>query len=420
MNAEILCIGTELLHGDIANTNAVFLSKELAKIGIDVHYHSVVGDNPTRIKESYDIALNRADVIISTGGLGPTQDDITKEIVAEYFNLPMIYDEDSYNSLISKYSKFSEEMPESNLRQTYFPEGSEIIYNPVGTANGCILKRQDRNGKERIVILLPGPPFENQPMIKNSIIPYLSKFSNSVVLGGKVIVFNLGESKAEEMSIDLVKNQSNPTIGTYASKGQVDFRITAKGSSKEKCLNLIEPVKKELLNRFKDNAIYLSADETLEESLCNMLIENNISISTAESCTGGLLASRLINYSGISKIFKEGFITYSNESKMKILKVKESTLSKFGAVSKETALEMAKGLKEKTNSDIAISITGIAGPSGSTYDKPVGLVYACIIYKENIFNIKMNRYGDRQNVREGAVNKVLTDLRNILLTNKLL
>ncbi len=417
MNAEILCIGTELLHGDVLNSNASFISKELAKIGIDVHYHTVVGDNPARMKEGYDIALNRADIVISTGGLGPTQDDITKEIAAEYFNLPMVYDEDSYHSLIEKYTKFSVEMPESNLRQTYFPKNSQIIYNPVGTANGCIIKHKDGNNKEKIVILLPGPPFENKPMMIDSVIPYLSQFSNQVVLGCRVIVSNLGESKAEEMSMDLVKNQSNPTIGTYASKGQVDFRITAKGKDKSECLQLIEPIKNELMKRFKENAVYLSAEETLEDSVCKLLIEKNITISTAESCTGGLLAGRLINYSGISKVFKEGFVTYSNESKIERLGVDKKIIEKFGAVSSETALEMAKGLYKKTGADICISVTGIAGPNGGTPEKPVGLIYASILYKGVHYPISINRYGDRQNVREGTVNKILTEIRTILLSS---
>ncbi len=415
MRAEILCVGTELLHGDIVNTNAAFISKQLAKIGIDVHYQSVVGDNPDRMKEAYRIALNRADVIISTGGLGPTRDDITKEVVAEFFELPMVYDEESYKHMVERYTKFQRKVPENNLRQAYFPQGSKILTNVLGTANACILDRSDKRGNQKIVVLLPGPPFEMKPLLEKQVVPYLSGYSDQTVVACKIVVTELGESRAEEMVLDLIESQTNPTIATYAGKGEVLFRITAKARTKEKALELIDPVKQELLKRFGGNATLVSNDAGVEEIVAQLLLDKGITLATAESCTGGLLAGKLINFPGISKVYKEGFVTYTDESKEKRLGVSSRTLENFGAVSKETAKEMAKGVCETAGADMGVSVTGIAGPSGATAQKPVGLVYICIFYKGEYTLKELNRDGDRQTIRERAVNTALDEMRKLLL-----
>ncbi len=413
MNAEILCVGTELLHGDIVNTNAQYISKKLAEIAIDVHYQSVVGDNPDRIKKCFGVAFSRADIIICTGGLGPTQDDITKEVLAEYFNVEMVYDEESYRHVKKMYSHFRKDFPKNNMRQAYFPKGSVILDNPNGTANACIMKG-NVEGKTQIGILLPGPPKEMGPLMDNEVIPYLKQFSNQVVYGEKLVVVNIGESAAEEMILDLVQKQTNPTIAPYASAGKVIFRITAKAESKDKCIEMIEPVKEELIKRFGRNNAYVTETGKVEDRTAELLLENNITIAIAESLTGGLVASRLISYPGISKVLKEGFVTYSNEAKMNTLHVNSDTLAEYGAVSEETAKEMAYGAAQTAGTDIGVSTTGIAGPDGGTEEKPVGLFYACVYYKGK-FNVKkVIATGSREIIRERAANSALDLIRSCI------
>lgn len=410
MNAEILCIGTELLHGDIVNTNAQYISKKLAEIAIDVHYQSVVGDNPRRIKQCFGVAFSRADIVICTGGLGPTQDDITKDVLAEYFNVKMVYDEGSFQHVKEMYSRFRKNMPKNNMRQTYFPEGSIILNNPNGTANACILKG-NVEGKTKIGILLPGPPKEMEPLVDKEVIPYLHQFSNQVVYGEKLVVVNIGESAAEEMIMDLIEKQTNPTIAPYASAGKVIFRITAKADTKEQCIEMIEPVKKELINRFGKENSYVIESGKVEDKTAALLLEKDITIAVAESLTGGMVASRLIGYPGISNVFKEGFVTYSNEAKMNTLNVKRETLEKYGAVSEETAKEMAYGAAQVAGTDIGVSTTGIAGPGG-TEEKPVGLAYVCVYYKGK-FNVnKILATGSREIVRDRAATSALDLVRS--------
>lgn len=410
MNCEVLCIGTELLHGDIINSNAAYISKSLAKIGIDVHYHSVVGDNPNRMKAAFDLAFSRADVVICTGGLGPTKDDITKDILSEYFNLPMEFDEKSLEHLKMMYGRLRKEMPENNLRQTYFPKGSIILTNNNGTANACIV---DNNKK--IGVLLPGPPREMMPLIDEEIIPYLSRYSHDIVVGYKVAVMNVGESMAETMIMDLIDNQTNPTIAPYAGDGKMVFRVTAKAESKEKADELIKPVIDELLKRFGDNAFVLETDK-VEDVTFKKLVDSGLTISTAESCTGGLLASKLVSYPGISKVFKEGFVTYSNEAKIRTLGIKKETIEKFSEVSEEVVKEMAEGASRVTGADIGVATTGIAGPEGGTKDKPVGLVYTCVYYKGK-YNVSRNVYnGARDGIRERAALNAIELVRKSIIS----
>ncbi|MDD4440183.1 MAG: competence/damage-inducible protein A [Tissierellia bacterium] len=400
MNAEILCIGSELLHGDIVNTNARYISKKLAEIAIDVHYQTVVGDNTDRMKKAFGICFSRTDIVICTGGLGPTQDDITKEALAEYFGVEMVYDEGSYEHVKNLYMRFRRDFPQNNMRQTYFPKGSIILDNPNGTANGCIYRGKDSKGKNKIGILLPGPPREMEPLMDSEVIPYLKQFSNWVVYGEKLVVMNIGESAAEEMVLDIIKEQTNPTIATFASAGKVVFRVTAKAESKEKCIELIEPVKEELINRFgKDNA-YVVESGNVEDKVAELLIEKGLTVSVAESLTGGLVSSKLISYPGISKSYLQGFVTYSNESKIKTLNVKKETIEKYGAVSEETAKEMAYGVALVSGSDIGVSTTGIAGPDGGSKEKPVGLAYVCVYYEGKYEVKRIHSSGSRETVRE--------------------
>ncbi|MEL7649597.1 MAG: competence/damage-inducible protein A [Sedimentibacter sp.] len=417
MNAEILCVGTELLHGDIVNTNAQYISKKLAEIAIDVHYQSVVGDNPDRIRKAFETGFSRADLVISTGGLGPTQDDITKDALAEYFNAEMTYNESSYQHVKEMYSRFRKDLPNNNKRQAYFPKGSIILNNPNGTANACIYRGEDSQGNIKTGILLPGPPKEMEPLIDNEVIPYLKQFSNQVVYGEKLVVVNIGESAAEEMILDMIENQTNPTIAPYASAGKVIFRITAKAETKEKCIELIEPVKAELINRFGKENAYVTESGKVEDKTAELLLENNLTIATAESCTGGMVASRLISYPGISKVFMEGFITYSNDAKMNTLNVKRETLEKYGAVSEETAKEMAYGAARAAGTDIGVSTTGVAGPDGGTEEKPVGLVYICVYYNGKFNAQKIMATGSREIIRDRASTSALDLVRSAIQTN---
>jgi len=412
MNAEILCIGSELLHGDIVNTNARYISKKLAEIAIDVHYQTVVGDNTDRIKKAFGICFSRADIVICTGGLGPTQDDITKEALAEYFGVEMVYDEESYQHVKNMYMHFRRDFPQNNMRQTYFPKGSIILNNKNGTANACIYRGKDSEGNYKIGILLPGPPKEMEPLMDSEVMPYLKQFSSWVVYGEKLVVTNIGESAAEEMVLDIIKKQTNPTIATFASAGKVIFRITAKAESKEKCIELIKPVQEELIKRFGKENAYLVESGNVEDKVAELLLENNLTISIAESLTGGLVSSKLISYPGISSSYLQGFITYSNKSKINTLNVKKETIEKYGAVSEETAKEMAYGAANISGSDIGVSTTGIAGPDGGSKEKPVGLVYVCVYYDGKYEVKEIHATGARDTVRERSAVAALDLVRS--------
>ncbi|MDD2494735.1 MAG: nicotinamide-nucleotide amidohydrolase family protein, partial [Tissierellia bacterium] len=334
-------------------------------------------------------------------------------IVAQYFKLEMVYDENSFQHVKEMYSRFRKDFPENNMRQTYFPKGAKILDNKYGSANACILREKADEGKYKICALLPGPPKEMEPLMEQQVIPYLKEFSNEVVYGEKIVVMNIGESGAEEMIMDLIDNQANPTIAPYASTGKVIFRITAKAESKEKCIELIKPVKEELFRRFGKNAYEIQSGK-VEDKVAELLLKNSLTIATAESCTGGMVASRLISYPGISKAFKEGFIAYSNEAKINTLHVKKETLNKYGAVSEETAREMAVGAAKVAGTDIGVSTTGIAGPDGGSPEKPVGLVYICVYYK-NEYNVqKIIATGARDTVRERATTSVLDLVRSMI------
>lgn len=411
MNAEVLCFGSEILHGDIVNSNAQYISKKMAEIGINVYYHSVVGDNHDRMAEAFRLAFERVDIVICTGGLGPTQDDITKEILAEYHHLNMVYDEDSYKHVQQIYQRLKKDMPESNIRQAYFPEGAIVLHNAFGTANGCLLEKDGKTA-----VLLPGPPKEVVPMFENHVIPYLMKFSEGVIAGKKYIVTGLGESTTEAMIIDLIENQTNPTIATFAGNGRVMVRVTAKAKNISEAEALIVPIERELLIRLAGN-IYKSETMDVAEHAAKMLLKSKLTIAVAESCTGGMVSAKLISNPGISESYLQGFITYSNQSKIDTLGVKVETLEQFGAVSGQTAEEMAKGAALRAQADIGISTTGIAGPTGGSDDKPIGLVYVAIYFKGQTTVKKINYPGSRDVIMERAALAIL-DLLNKTIDKK--
>ncbi len=411
MVAELISVGTELLMGNIVNTNAAYLSKKLAAIGVSVYYQSTVGDNKERLKKAIETAVSRADVVILSGGLGPTADDLTKETAAEVLGRNMYLDERSMERIRAYFERIHRtNITENNWKQAMIPENAIILDNHNGTAPGIIM---EENGKS--VILLPGPPNELQLMFEESVLPYLQKDNNKVLYSRMVKVCGIGESRAETMVKDLMDAQTNPTIAPYAKTGEVHFRITALAESEEEGKKLVKPLVKELKQRFGD-AVYTTREEiTLEEKVVKMLKKQGLTMVTAESCTGGMLASRLINVSGVSEIFKAGLVTYANEAKRELLGVRKKTLKKYGAVSRETAEEMVLGAVERYDADVAVSVTGIAGPDGGTEEKPVGLVYiGCYVCGE-LAVYECHFTGTREKIRETTVITALNLVRKMLL-----
>lgn len=409
MKCEIIAVGTEVILGDILNSNAQYLAKELANLGVDVYYHEAVGDNRERILDCFKRSLDRSDIIITTGGLGPTKDDMTKELAAEFFGMDMCLHEESLQKIKDYFKKMGREFVKSNEKQAYFPKEAIILDNENGTAPGAIFEKDDKT-----IIVLPGPPKEMEPMFKNHVRKYLEKRTGDTIVSEVLRVFGIGESSAEKKLQDLIDNGKNPTIAPYAKEGEVIFRITAKAKSEEEAKKLINPLKDEVYSRLGD-AVYNTGDTTLQDTVAKMLVNKDMTIGVSESCTGGLLSSKLIEYPGISKVFLEGAVTYSNEAKMRTLNVKKETLEKFGAVSHETAKEMAEGIAKRTGARIGVSTTGIAGPTGGTEEKPVGLVYFGIYVDGEVKSYKHIFTGDRNSVRNRASMTALDIIRRSLL-----
>ncbi|HKM04656.1 MAG TPA: competence/damage-inducible protein A [Lachnospiraceae bacterium] len=410
MVVELICVGTEILLGNIVNTNAAYLSEQCASLGLSCFYQCVVGDNEKRLMEAILVAKERSDIVILSGGLGPTQDDLTKETVAKVMGKTLYMDERSKESIRSIFEKRGINPTENNWKQALIPEGAIVIDNKNGTAPGLIM---EEDGK--IIILLPGPPNELIPMFEKDIYPYLNQVNPGTIYSKTVKICGVSESKVETMIDDLIEAQSNPTIAPYAKTGEVHLRITANASNKERAKDLLKPVVKELRSRFGENIYTTEEKITLEKCIIDLLIENDLTISTVESCSGGLLAARLINVAGISKVFKSGFITYSNKSKRKNVGVNKRTLNHHGAVSEQVAKEMAKGAACATKSDVTISITGIAGPDGGTIEKPVGLVYIGCSVCGRLTVEKFQFNGNRSKIREASVSYACTLLRKCIL-----
>lgn len=409
MIAEILAVGTELLMGQIANTNAQYLSRRLNDVGIGVYYHSVVGDNPMRLKESLRLALSRADVVIMTGGLGPTQDDLTKETVAEAMGRKMVLHEETYQEIKAFFEKQNRKMMNNNAKQAYLPENSIIVPNNNGTAPGCIIENDDKT-----IVMFPGPPKEMIPMFEDTVFPYFEKKTGQIIESKMLKVFGIGESEMEMRIEDIVGAQSNPTIAPYVGAGDVVIRVTASCSNKNEADKLMAPVIKSIKERLGDY-VYAMDGESMEEVVINLLKQREITLSVAESCTGGMLASKLVNVSGVSEVFDRGLVTYSNESKIEELGVSKETLEVHGAVSRETAKEMVMGLVEKTGTRAGIAVTGIAGPDGGTAEKPVGLVYIAVSLDGNVECHEFKLIGDRDRVRNVACLNALDRLRKKIL-----
>lgn len=410
MTVELICVGTELLLGNIVNTNAAFISEKCAMLGLSMYYQSVVGDNEGRLEELLKTAWKRSDVVILSGGLGPTQDDLTKETAAKVMGRPLVEDTRAKTEIEDFMARRGRSITENNWKQAMAPEGSIVLYNPNGTAPGIIME-----DGEKCMILLPGPPNELIPMFEQQLYPYLHRLQPEIICSKMVKLCGIGESSAETKILDLIENQSNPTVAPYAKTGEVHLRITAKANSEQEAYRLMEPVEQELQARFGD-LIYTDEPEvTLEMALYELLKANGLTVTTAESCTGGLLAGRLINVPGISQYLKEGYVTYSNEAKEKLLGVPAETLKRYGAVSPQTAEAMAEGGAKAANADLCIAVTGIAGPDGGTEEKPVGLVYMSCYCRGTYYTEKNQYTGSRSKIREYSVASALTLLRRAIL-----
>lgn len=412
MTVELICVGTEILLGNIVNTNAAYLAGKCAELGLSCYYQSVVGDNEERLTDILQTAVHRSDIVILSGGLGPTEDDLTKEVAAKVMGRKMYPDEESERNIREFFAGKGMEPTENNWKQALIPEGAVVLTNRNGTAPGVIISD---GAKGRHVVLLPGPPRELKPMFEEFVVPYIRQLQPGVIFSQTVKVCGIGESKVETMLKDLIDAQMNPTIATYAKTGEVHIRVTAMAEEVKSAKKLIKPVVKELKGRLGSYIYTTDENVTLEKSVVDLLLANKLTVTCAESCSGGLLSARLINVSGVSDVYKTGFITYSNKAKRRLLGVKRSTLEKYGAVSAKTAEEMARGAQNVTRADVSVSVTGIAGPDGGSEEKPVGTVFIACSIKGNVVVREYHFTGNRAGIRESTVSAALILMRRCIL-----
>ena len=396
MIAEIIAVGTELLMGQVLNTNGQYLARRLSEGRLTLHHQTTVGDNPQRLEEAVRQALSRADVVITTGGLGPTADDITKELCARALDLPMEPNAEAEAMVRGWFVKNGRPMTDNNLRQAVFPRGARILPNGYGTAPGCIA---EKDGKA--VINLPGPPRELIPMYEQSVAPYLAARSGAHLVSRYLRIFGMGESQVESLTGDLMRESVNPTLAPYCSTGEVQLRLTMRCRTPKEAAPHLDRLEAQVRQRLGDviYAVTDRPDDSMERAAVEALRAAGKTVATAESCTGGLIASRLVNVPGASQVFLQGHVTYANRAKESVLGVRHETLAGFGAVSRETALEMAEGLFERSGADICLSVTGIAGPDGGTPDKPVGLVWLGLCTARGARAQALHLTGNRERIR---------------------
>ena len=410
MDAEMIFVGTELLLGSILNTNAQFLSRQCAMLGVNVYLQTVVGDNAGRLEEILSAALNRSDVVIMSGGLGPTEDDMTKETVARLLDRRLVEDPVTKNRLYRYFEGRPEGIPVNNWKQALVPEGSIVLTNENGTAPGIIVEKAGH-----VVIMLPGPPNELIPLFTQKVAPFLSARSGQHFYSETIKVAGLGESAVEMEILDLIDAQTNPTIATYAKVGEVHIRVTARGETRAEAESLVSPVREEICTRFGDKVYTLREEVQLEETILEFLKEKKLTLSCAESCTGGMLSSRLVSVPGASNIFKAGLVTYTEEMKHELLGVPEEIFSGPGVVSEECARAMAEGVRRRTGTNASVAVTGVAGPSGGTMENPVGTVWIAVSIGKRtnaeVFHFK----GNRDKIRENAVMRAMDMLRRGIL-----
>ena len=407
-NTEIISVGTELLLGHITNTDARDVSEELAKIGINVLYHTVVGDNPGRLASCIEIAKQRADIIITTGGLGPTCDDLTKDMLAKSFGLQLIRNEAEYQGLYD-YISARHKYTENNTKQAMLPEGCTVFHNTCGTAPGCAF---EKDGKT--VIMLPGPPKECMAMLRESVIPYLRTKSGEVILSHTVRIFGIGESGVDDIFADEMNRMTNPSLAPYAKEADCLLKVTAKAGNEAEAEALCRPVIDHICERLGEY-VYGIDVESLEESAFALLKEKQVTLAFAESCTGGEVAKRLTDLPGASTVFKGGVVTYTNEAKATLLGIDPDVINTEGAVSYEVAAEMAEDIRVILKADIGIGVTGLAGPDGDGVHE-VGTVFVSLATENETFvkELHLGSMRSRSFVRRMAGNHIFDMIRRYL------
>jgi len=405
MQAELVSVGTELLLGQIVDTNAAFLAAKLSELGVNVYHKTTVGDNAERLAAALRISLGRSDVVLATGGLGPTEDDITAAAVAQAMGVGLVQDEEASEKIRSFARARGVKLLDSLLKQAWVPDGAEVVPNPVGTAPGFLISRGSGT-----VIALPGVPTEMRAMAEQTVFPYLAaqaaREGAAVIVSRVLRLAGMGESQAEAEISDLIRAQTNPTIAPLAKTHEVFLRLTARAPNRAAAVKLIQPVEAEIRRRLADH-VYGADDESLEAVVGNMLRTAGRTLAVAESCTGGLIGHRLTSVPGSSDYFLASLATYSNESKVDLLAVPQETIREHGAVSAETAAAMAAGVRRATGADIGLSVTGIAGPEGGTPAKPVGLVYAARTDAGGTVTEELRLRGDRLMIKERAAQTAL-------------
>ena len=405
MNAELIAVGTEILLGDIVNTDAQVISQGLSELGINVFYQTVVGDNPARLRHVVETARDRADIIITTGGLGPTLDDLTKETLAAVFGKKLALHQPSLDRIKGFFQTIGREMTPNNEKQAWLPEGCTVFVNDWGTAPGCAFEAYGKH-----VLMLPGPPRECNPMWKECAMPYLYKLAGGCIVSRNIRVFGLGESNMEAILHDMMAESKNPTIAPYARTSECYARVTAKADTPEECEKLLDPVVEKICGLLGEDVYGVDVD-SLEQVVGDGLRQRGMTLAVAESCTGGLLSKRITDVPGCSDYYLGGVCSYANEVKMNLLGVKKETLDTLGAVSPEVAEQMAEGVAKALGADVGVGITGVAGPGGGTDEKPVGLVYISVWHKGQHFTRKMKAANGRDRIRMQAASTALDLIR---------
>jgi nicotinamide-nucleotide amidase len=390
MKGEILCVGTELLLGDIVNTNAAHIARELARIGIDLYHQTVVGDNPERLKRALNEAFERADLVVTTGGLGPTFDDVTKETVAAYFGKPMVLNREALDRIASYYAKRGMEMTENTKKQAYLPEGCTPFQNEQGTAPGLAME-----GKGKVVIMLPGPPGEMIPMFRDSAVPYLLKFSGKTIVSSTIHFFGIGESLLEARMHEYMLAHTNPSVAPYAKRGEVQVRVTASAPTKEEAEAMIRPVVEEICQEY-GKYLYGVDVGSMQETLVRALREKNLTIAVAEGCSGGNLTVRLTEVPRSDQVFEMGVITNTARARERLAGVSPETMARYGVYSEETAREMAEGIRRLSGADIGLALTGRTGLESDTVGEDLGCVYVAVDSEAYRHVTKVDLAGNRK------------------------
>ena len=408
--AELIAVGTELLLGSIANTDAQMISRALSGLGINVYYHTVVGDNPQRVRAAVELAKSRADIIITTGGLGPTCDDLTKEAVASAFGRELEFHEECAQAIRDRFARaiHAKSMTENNLRQAWLPQGCAVLPNSRGTAPGCAFEAEGVH-----VLMLPGPPGECKAMLEEQAIPYLRRLSDGVIRSRTLKIFGMGESAVEDLLHDRMLELTNPTLAPYAKTGEVELRLTAKADTAQAADAMLDPLEEEVRDVLGD-LIYGVDVPSLEGAVLALLKEKGLTLSTAESCTGGLIAKRMTDLPGASSVFLGGVVSYTDQVKANLLGVPQVTLAEYGAVSDPVARAMCQGARRALGSDLAISVTGVAGPDSDDRNNPVGLVFIDLTNGTDTWVRKTDLGRERDRVRTLAAHHGLDMVRRYL------